>query len=150
MANNKIAINASGPLKEGIAGATIYPGYLLERTTTAKTVQAHSTDQGNVTPRIFALEDSLQGNDKDDAYSSGDRVSMIVTRPGDEILARYHTGVGYTPAINDVLVSDGDGYLREYQTMVDSSGLGETNPSECIVGVILEVIASGWIRIEVV
>ena len=148
--HNKVDINAQGPQKEGLAAAGITPGHLLERTTTAKTVQVHSTSMGNVTPKIFALEDDLQGNDIDDAYSAADPVKLIIAYPGDEILARYPTGIGYTPAINDRMVSNGNGELRPYQTMEDSSGLGETNPSECIVGVILEVISSGKIRIEVI
>ncbi len=151
MSYRKIGINVEyAARKEGIAAAAITPGDLLERTTTSQTVRKHSTAQGNVTPKMFALEDSLQGNDIDDNYSTASRVQLVIPLPGDEIYARYPTGVGYTPAINDKMVSNGDGTLRKYQAMEDSSGLGETNPSECIVGICLEVGSSGRVRIEIV
>lgn len=150
MSYKTISVDVSGPRKEGKGVGAISPGHLLERTSIARSVQVHSTAGGNVTPKIFAIEDDLQGNGISDAYSTGNRIQMIVAYPGDQVYARYPTGVGYTPAVNDKVVSNGDGTLRRYQAYEDSSGLGETNPSECIVGVVVEAGADGRMLIETV
>lgn len=140
MAYHTITIDVQGPRKEALAGGTITPGDLLERTTTADTVQCHSTKKGNVTPKIFARENDLVGNDIDDNYSSGEQVQMFVALPGDEVYVNIASD--QTVAINDKLSSNGDGDLTVFQAYEDSSGLGETHPSESIVAVALEALTA--------
>lgn len=112
MAYRTIAITSNQPPKEGLASGTIYPGMLLERTSTANQVQPHSGLADKVFANLVAVEDSLQGNDVDDAYTATNRCFFKSFLPGDEILGKV--AAGQNIAIGDELVSNGAGYLKKY------------------------------------
>lgn len=152
MSYKKIIISGGeySPKIEGVSYAAITPGNLVEFTTVANQVRNHTTRGGMVVPRMVALEDSLQGNDIDDNYSASGRVQITILRPGDEFCANYTTNVGWTPTVGDKVISDGNGKVSKFQAMVDSSGLGETNPPECIVGIVRETGSAGRVRVMAV
>ena len=117
--------------KEKVAVAAITPGMIIERTSADK-YQAHSTAGGNVTPVVVAIEDELQGNGIDDAYSADDQVQAWYPQSGDEgycILAD-----GENVVIGDDLESNGAGYLRAH---ADGSA-GELEYPRSIVAIALE------------
>ena len=70
---------------EKVAAGVITPGMLVERLA-ADTVQAHSTNGGEVN-KLFAVEDSLQGNEITDDYAIGDQVSLWHPVPGEVVYA---------------------------------------------------------------
>lgn len=111
MAYKTITITSNQPPKEGIASGTIKPGMVLVRTSTADTVQAHSSSEGRVYANLVAIEDELQGNDIDDDYSSAARVFFRSFLTGDEVFA--YIASGQSIAIGDELTSNGDGYLKK-------------------------------------
>ena len=111
----------SDVVKELVANAAITPGMLIERMSTNK-VRAHATAEGNATA-IFALEDELQGNGIDDAYSAADPVQCWYANRGDEVLAILADG--YSVVIGDELASDGNGYLRKHTAEIESWGVSE-------------------------
>lgn len=128
--------------KELIASGAITPGMLLERTSTANTVKAHSVSGGNAAPKMFALEDELQGKDIDDAYANADKVQVWVPYPGDEVAAILADGENVS--IGDLLESNGAGYLQKHVADVESFESNEAGsltvyPAQ-IVGVALEAI----------
>jgi hypothetical protein len=103
---------------ERAAAAEIYPGMLLEYTSSS-TVQAHSTAGGNALPTAFALEDELQGGDIDTAYSADDQVPVWIATRGEHayaILADDSASV----SIGDPLESAGNGYLTKHVSDVES------------------------------
>jgi hypothetical protein len=117
MAKNTIKVtNYSNVIEEFDAVAAITPGMLIEPTSADK-VQAHSTQGGNATP-MFALEDDLQGNGIDDAYSANNKVQCWVPGRGDMVYAILADGENVV--IGDYLDSDGDGALRKH--VADDSG----------------------------
>lgn len=119
MAYNTITIDSNQPTKEGIASGSIYPGMLLERTSTADTVKAHSLDQQKVHANLVAVEDSLQGNDIDDVYATTKRIFFKAFLPGDVVYA--YIAAGQNVSIGDKLVSNGSGYLEKESN--DSSAI---------------------------
>ena len=145
MAYRSIAITSNQPPKEGIAYGTIYPGMLLERTATANQVQPHTDDRGRVYGNLVAVEDSLQGNDVNDAYTAANQCFFKSFLPGDEILG--YVGIGTSIAIGDQLCSNGAGALEKFTQ--DSSFGGE---EPYVFGTALEActaIAATVIRVEV-
>lgn len=103
---------------EYLASAAIKPGMLVE-IVSAGTMRAHASAGAKCAP-WFAFEDSLQGDDIDDDYASGDRVrSGIFTTAGAEVYALLANGE--TAVIGTQLVSNGDGYLKAYTA--DSSAV---------------------------
>lgn len=143
MAYNKIAVQSPfGAHKEAVANAAITPGHLIERMTTGK-MRAHATAGGNVVPVMFALEDSLQGNEITTAYTANNQMFFIVPLPGDEIYAILANGENV--AIGDDLESAGDGTLRKHVPQTeslgtDSSGNLTTIVPNRIVGSALEAV----------
>lgn len=111
------------------ANAAITPGMLIELMSTNK-VRAHATSEGNVTPRMWALEDELQGDGITDAYASGDRVQCWISQPGEEIYALLADGED--ASIGEKLVSNGNGYLKCWS--------GDSAHEENIVAIALEAV----------
>ena len=99
-----------------LTAAAVYPGMLLERTSTADTFQAHSTE-GGPAECLVALEDDGKGGDVTDAYAASGRVRMIRARKGDKIYVRVKdtssSGRG-TISRGEFLESNGDGYARAW------------------------------------
>lgn len=145
MAKNTIKIkNYLNVFEEMISTAVaIKPGMLLEMTNAsgAKTCQAHSTAQGNVIP-LIALEDEMQGKTIDDAYAAtaGTHIQVWIPQRGD--IANMLVVDGTAIAVGDLLVSNGDGYLKKYVATVDSAADVETIYDRIIVGQALEAITS--------
>jgi len=93
---------------EGKAGEAITPGMLVYRSATDE-LKKHGSSGGN-TPKIFAIEDSLQGKEIGDDYESGSRVQAEACRQNDEVYAWLKDGE--TVALNGALESAGDGTLQ--------------------------------------
>ena len=121
----------SDVIEEFVANAAITPGHLIEVMSTGL-VRAHATVSGNVLP-MFALEDELQGNGIDDAYSAADQVQCWVPGRGDIVNAILADG--QTIVIGDWLESAGDGTLTKY--VADSTGIYLTNQ---LVGQAIEAV----------
>lgn len=126
MAFNTIRIQTDAPTKEGKASGAITPGHLLERTSAADTVKVHAT-AGIKSGCLFAIEDGWQGKTIADAYVTTTKVFFIAAQRGDIIYARIANGEAI--AIGDLLVSNGNGELKEHTK--DSSG---TIVEEYVIG----------------
>ncbi len=148
MAYKTISIIDDGSIqKEAMADGTgIYPGYLLALSSTAGDVTVHG-DAGQNAQRMFAIEDSIQGQEIGDVYSNNTNVLYKVFQRGNEILAMLATS--QTIAIGDMLESAGDGTLRVHSA--DSAGAVEY--PECIVVQAMEdgttTSAVARIRVEI-
>ena len=94
---------------EKVPAAAFYPGHLLELTTADK-VQKHSTQNGVVTPPMFAIEDNIQGNTIDAAYATTGRAQVWIPQRGDEVYAILADGQNVS--IGSKLASNGDGTLK--------------------------------------
>ena len=119
------------------ASGTITPGMLLKIHTDG-TVRAHATAGGNAT-KMFALEDELQGNGIDDNYSSGDKVQVMLGRPGDVVNALLKDDE--TVTIGEYLESDGEGRVQGHDG--DYADSGTATVQNAIVGIALEAITAG-------
>lgn len=103
--------NHSNVFKEFKATAVaITPGMLIERTSTADTVQAHSTAGGRA-QRIFPKEDEHQGNGIDTAYAVSATIPLC-WYPGSGDIVNALLANGETAVIGSKLVSDGAGRLK--------------------------------------
>ena len=111
---------------EKVAAAAITPGHLVELTSANK-VQAHSGDGVGAFPKMFALEDELQGKEIDDAYAADDPVQVWVCQPGEVVYALLKNGE--TAVVGSPLDSAGDGTLAV-----------TTTASAVIVGIALEAL----------
>lgn len=126
--------NYSDVLEEYSAASAVTPGELIELTS-AGTVQAHSTEGGNVLP-MFACEDALQGKGIDDDYATGDKVQCWVPTRGDIVNAVLEDGE--TVNIGDFLESNGTGYLQKLVDVEISSQAADIVYPASIVGIALE------------
>lgn len=133
MANTVRLKDYLGVYDEQVAAAAITPGMLCELTSTANTVQKHSTDSGIAIP-LFALEDNLQGKGIDEDYSAADQVQLWYPSRGDEVYAILADKENVSRG--DFLVSAGDGTLKKLT--VNSAGAAEY--PEAIVGQALEAL----------
>lgn len=115
-------------IEERTAAASITPGMMVELTSVDK-VQAHSTAGGNANPPMFALEDELQGNGIDDAYSSADKVQVWITNRGEQVYAILADGENVS--IGDALESNGAGYLQKH--VADSESWESADPGAITV-----------------
>lgn len=88
----------------------ITPGYLVERTSTAGQIQAHSTAGGRA-QLLIAIEDSMQGKEISDAYAVSAQIQVMAGRSGDEFDMVLQDGE--VVVIGDYLESNGDGTLRK-------------------------------------
>ncbi len=109
MGTNKNAIQLQGPYQriEKDAGDTIKPGMLVAGNSDDELIP-HGTE-GGVAERLFAVEDTLQGDDITDSYSSGDKVQANSQVKGNRVQAWLKAGADYD--INTILISAGDGTL---------------------------------------
>lgn len=96
---------------ERVPAAAFHPGHLLELTTADK-VQKHSTQNGLVTPPMFAIEDNLQGKTINDAYATTGRAQVWMPQRGDEVYAVLADGQNVS--IGSKLASNGDGTLKTH------------------------------------
>lgn len=119
MANKRSVIVRGTPEydEEGVASAQVKPGYFVNGITSI----AHSAEAaGTDIPRRVAVERDELGTGIDDTYksattptafyASGDTVKVASLRRGDVITAFIASGYGV--AVNDRVMSHGDGTLR--------------------------------------
>jgi len=118
---------------EATGSGTIYPGYLLEKTSAGK-YKAHATVSGSWGGAV-ALEDALQGNGVDDAYSNGDKIIVGVFHRG--AVVNLVLQDGESVAIGDQLDSNGDGTIRK---VTGASSIADLEESQSIVGEALEAL----------
>lgn len=111
----------------------IYPGYLVERTSTAGQCQAHSS-AGQNAQTMFALEDELQGKEIGDAYAVSATIQCGVFSPGDEVLVVLKEDEDI--AIGDFVESAGDGTVQEHS----ASSAGAVEYPEAILGVAIATL----------
>lgn len=149
MAIKTIVVKGEGIRFEALANAGITPGHLVEIMSTGK-MRVHATAGGNA-EKAFAVEDDIQGNNIDHAYSADDLVQYEIFRPGDVVLAMLANGQNV--AIGDKLESSGTGTLTKYAA--DSQDPYE----DTIVGVAMEAVnmsdssladPSGRIKVRIV
>lgn len=111
MARNTVKLKKYEDINmEWAANAAITPGHLVELMSTNK-IKVHAAVGGNAVPKMFALEDELQGKEIDDAYAADAPVQVWVTQPGEVVYALLHDGEEVV--IGDPLDSAGDGTLRK-------------------------------------
>lgn len=96
-------------VEEFTANAAITPGMLIELMSTEK-VRAHADPDGPITPKMWALENELEGEGIDDAYAADEKVQCWVTVPGEQVYALLADGEN--ASIGEKLVSNGNGYLK--------------------------------------
>lgn len=134
MAYNTIKIKKySDVVVEHVANAILFPGSLIELISTNK-VKLHATAGGNVVPKMFALEDELQGLGIDTAYAAGDVVQCWIPTSGDVVLGILADGQSVN--IGDALESNGAGYLRAHTADPGDSTTGTVQ--QAIVGIALD------------
>jgi len=109
--SNTILLKGRGHRVEKVAGGTITPGMLVNRTST-DTLVAHATAAG-VATKTFAVENDLIGNSITDNYVVNDYVQAETLYSGCEVLAFLVAG-GTAVVEGDFLESAGDGSLRKY------------------------------------
>lgn len=119
MAYKTIRITTQQPEKYYIGSGTLYCGMAVELTSTADTVQAHSTDRGRVNGNLIVTENTLEGEGITDTYATGEQVRVTSFLTGDE--AYLYIASGQNIAIGDKLVSNGSGYF-EKESSDSSSG----------------------------
>jgi len=132
MASKTILLKGDPLRKEYVCAAAITPGWLCSLDSNGKAAKHASA--GQTAQKMFAIEDSLQGNEIGDDYSSGDRGQFISCRPGDEVYAWLKQGESVNPS--DYLESAGDGTLQKYS----ASSAGAVEYPSSIVGKPLETL----------
>ena len=120
--------------------AVIKPGMLLQFHTDGK-VKAHATANGDVTSKMFALEDELQGKEISNAYDASAKIQVWTATSGDYVYALLADGESVQ--IGDALESNGDGYLRKH--VADSYKFGDSSHTDTIytspiVGIAMETL----------
>jgi hypothetical protein len=112
------------------AGGTITPGHLI-KLGSGNTVTSTVAEGVGALPKMFALEDELQGKTIDDNYVSGDPVQCWICQPGEVVYALLYDGE--TVVIGDPLTSKGDGTLKKATPAT-------TDYDNTIVGIALEAL----------
>lgn len=115
---HSVKLTAGGVQNEAKVASAITPGMLGELDSSLN-LQPHSTSGGNVAPIIICLMSELEGEDIDDAYAANDRAQYLIPYPGQQVVLRIADGQNV--AANDLLMSNGDGYMRVATDQVDSS-----------------------------
>lgn len=121
--------------EEAVPAAAFYPGHLIEFDSDGK-MQKHSTSGGNVTPKMFAVENSLEGEEIDDGYTTSDRATAWIPLPGDEVYAILADGENASRG--DKLESNGDGTLKVHASDTADSDDSITVYPNQIVGIAQE------------
>ena len=135
MTYNTIKIKKYSDVIEEIDAVEVFtPGHLLEETSAGK-VQKHSTEASTVLP-MFALENELEGEGIDDAFSADDKVQCWIPYRGDMVYAWLADGEDVD--IGNPLVSNGDGTLRKMVEKLESSADTTIDYSHRVVGFAVE------------
>jgi len=135
MAYNRIHNNGDCRQDEFDAGAAgIYPGMLVKLNSSGDVV-IHATSAGAALA-MFAAEDALQGHTVADAYTSGEKVTVLLPSKGTKVNALINAGARVDIAIGDHLISNGDGTLCE-------AGGGTSEEVIAVAAEALDLSASG-------
>ena len=114
MANNTILMRARARFTlERIAGGTITPGHLCTIDTSDEAVVNAAAADADP-EKLWALENQASGLGIDDDYSSGDRVVMQSSLPGEMIYGLLDNGENV--GIGAALESAGNGNLQARTT----------------------------------
>lgn len=138
---SRIHLKGAGRFEEADAAGVIRPGQLL-RINVDGDVVPHNIVGGQA-ERLFALEDALQGRPITTDYASGERVSILVASPGDEVYAWLAVGESVVPG--DFLGSDGFGHL----VASDESGLTQGIDSVAVALETLDNSESGDVNARI-
>lgn len=98
--------------KEGVAGAAVTPGQLVDFDDEGKKIPHSNT--GGTAAKAFAAEQDFLGSNIDTPYSVGDQVQYNVFRPGDEVYAFLANGQNVKKG--QYLESAGNGALKALDT----------------------------------
>lgn len=129
-APKQIQLRGDFTREEGVASATIKPGYLVEvHSSSGRKLRPHATAKG-FAERAFAVEDPLQGKTAtdvqsrsiDDDYASTETVPYHIQEPGNLVYAWLKDGENV--AIGDKLESAGDGTLQKVSGSADLEVVG--------------------------
>jgi hypothetical protein len=131
--------NYSKVMVEYAAAAALYPGQLLELTSSG-TVQKHS-GAGKTALPMFAVEDELQGKGITEAYAAGDVVQCWIPGRGDEVYVKLADAENVV--IGDRLESNGLGFVRKVVRSNESWESADSQQAKSqydhhIVGIALE------------
>lgn len=124
-----------GHRDERISSGTIKPGHLV-KVNSSDLVVVHD-GYGQKAERMFALEDSHQGNLATTSYTSGDLIFTYTALPGDIVQARAASG---SPALSpgDFVISNGDGTLVKSVVVGDSMLYSNTAASAAVTNTTTE------------
>lgn len=123
---------------QGLAGAAILPGDLIEWFAgTPDVLVPHSTSTGVAAP-IFAREDFPAGEEIDVAYASGSTVQVLHARRGDHINAWLADG--QTAEKGGFLASNGAGKLTVSTTNPVAQAAEDKTASGADARIIVEVL----------
>ena len=136
-----ITLLGDGVRKEALANGAIYPGQLVYRSSATQFTK-HAVAGGN-TPKMFAVEDDLQGNGIDTVYASGSQMLACVFKPGDEVNCLLSPGESVS--IGDFVESAGDGYVRKHDATNLYESAGSPTNAEILytnglVGIVLSAL----------
>jgi len=106
---NQIHLIGTFRHEEAEAAGDISPGHLVALDSSG-TIVVHATE-GGFAARAIAEIDPLQGHGLEDDYEDGDIVMANVELPGNE--CQMFLQAGQNVAIGDLLISAGDGTLKE-------------------------------------
>lgn len=101
--------------KEGIAGAAVTPGHLIQGPASAIIVHATAAENAQ---KSFAVENEVVGRDIDTDYAANDTILYAVCPPGSIVWA-IADGTGVTA--EDLVESAGDGTMQVLSTIASTS-----------------------------
>lgn len=119
-------------INEYDAAEDITPGMLINLNSDGE-VKINDSE-GTPCPKMFALEDELQGRTIDTDYEDGDPVQCWSCVPGEEVYAWLANGEDV--AIGALLISDGAGALKEYTAAASAAVVAE----EVVIAQALEAV----------
>lgn len=99
---------------EGLAGGTLLPGMLLQRSGSSLVAHAVAGESGSYIAD-YLLEKSIA-----DSFASGDYLPYLAIEDGDKVNMPLTTS--QTISVGDKLTSNGDGYLKEAGTGLQNLG----------------------------
>ena len=119
-AHNSIIILGAGralQFESKAAETNIYPGLFVEQSATGSFLRSNVTGAGVDGPLIIAIENGINGKDKDTAYANGETVYARGLVTGMEVQAKLPANAAAV-AFNDMLEINGDGHVIKRGTGV--------------------------------
>lgn len=134
---NRIHSKGAFRQDEMVAGAaSIKPGYLVMQNAAGAAV-VHDTE-GGLAEAMFAMEDALQGNTVDTAYTNGNIMTLILPVKGSVVNVIIEAGQSIS--IGDKLMSRGNGKLVEHRDLDSANPLKDP---EVIIAIAEEAVPNG-------